>query len=102
MLNESLVARLADLLVRLRKERRISRLQLADETELSSSVVYGAECGRDARLSTWERLFRGLGYRLDFEAVELAEETQDLLEEEAGRRWERRNDGLCAGKRRFY
>ncbi len=102
MSDKCAVPHLAALLVRLRRERRISQLQLADEAKVSVSVVHGAELGRDARLSTWEKLFDGLGYRLEFEALELDEEHADVIRREADRRWTRRNEGLCAGKRRFY
>jgi transcriptional regulator with XRE-family HTH domain len=102
MENAAAVPRLAALLYRLRRERGISLLQLADEAGVSVSVVHGAELERDARLSTWEKLFAGLGYRLEFEAMEEAEEIADLLAEEADRREERRRDGLGADRRRFY
>lgn len=93
---------MAALLSRLRHERHISQRQLADAAGLSPSVVHRAESGKDARLSTWERLFAGIGYFLDWKVVELAEEMGDLLNEERARRQERQYEGLCAGKRRFY
>jgi transcriptional regulator with XRE-family HTH domain len=102
MHEESIVSRLAARLVSLRKKRGISLLQLADEAKVSVSVAHGAEAGRDARVSTWVKLFDGLGYRLEFEALELDEEIADVIRREADRRWARRNEGLCAGKRRFY
>lgn len=89
------------LLRKLRQERGISQRQLADSIGVNHSVVGRAERGVDARLSTWERLFEGLGYRLSWDAQELAEEAQDLLSEEAERRSERNREGLCTGKRRF-
>lgn len=95
-------ASLAALLARLRRERGISLRQLADEAGVNPSVASRAERGEDAKLSTWERLFDGLGYRLSWAADELAEEMQDLLGEEAERRKEKCRQGLCAGKRRFY
>lgn len=70
---------LGDLLRTLREERRISQRQLADEAGVNSSVVNRAERGGDALFSTWDRLFRGLGHRLRFDAEELCEEAADLL-----------------------
>ena len=86
----------------LRQERRISQRQLADDIGVDSSLVSRVERGQDARLSTWAKLFEGLGYRLKLKTQELCEEAGDLLSEEAERREERRRDGLCAGKRRFW
>lgn len=83
-------------------ERRISQRQLADDVGVDSSLVARVERGQDARLSTWTKLFEGLGYRLKLEAQELCEEAGDLLSEEADRRKNRQMDGLCAGKRRFW
>jgi transcriptional regulator with XRE-family HTH domain len=85
----------------LRLERRISQRQLADEAGVDSSLVTRVERGQDARLSTWTKLFEGLGYRLKLEPQELCEEAADLLTEEAERRAKRRDEGLCAGKRRW-
>lgn len=92
---------MASLLKQLRQERGISQLQLADQAGVNASVVNRAERGKDARLSTWDKLFEGLGYRLFFDAVAFAEESGDLLAEEAEWRCEKRLEGLCAGKRRF-
>ena len=86
----------------LRLERRISQRQLADEAGVDSSLVTRVERGQDARLSTWAKLFEGLGYRLNLETQELCEEAADLLAEESARRAQRRLDGLCTGKRRWY
>jgi transcriptional regulator with XRE-family HTH domain len=81
------------LLRHLRQDRGISQLQLADQAGVNPSVVNRAERGMDARLSTWEKLFEGLGYYLHLETMEISEEA-DL-------RRERRRQGLCSGKRRF-
>jgi transcriptional regulator with XRE-family HTH domain len=97
-----LVAEWAALLKELLRQRGVTRHQLGDEAGVDRSVVARAEAGRDARLSTREKLFAGLGYRLDVRALELAEESGDLLRREAGRRERRRRDGLCANRRRFY
>jgi DNA-binding XRE family transcriptional regulator len=97
--SDEAVARAAARLRELRRERRISQRQLADEAGVNPALVNRVERGRDARLSTWAKLFEGLGYR--FEATELCEEAADLLALERGRRWQRRHDGLCVGKRRF-
>jgi transcriptional regulator with XRE-family HTH domain len=103
MIEESrAVPKAATLLRRLRKERRVSKRQLADEAGVNVSVVLRAERGVDARLSTWEKLFEGLGWILTLNIEEQCDEASDLLTREAGRRDQRRRDGLCAGKRRFY
>lgn len=96
------VSHLPDLLARLRVERGVSLRQLAAHAGINPSVASRAERGEDAKLSTWEKLFEGLGYGLLIDATELSEESADLLAEEAERRLERRQEGLCAGKRRFY
>ena len=90
---------LAVQLERLRRERRISQRQLADEAGVDPSVVSRAEHGADAALSTWIKLYRGLGYLLVFDVQELAEEIPDLLLEEAARRRERRLMGLIKSGR---
>jgi transcriptional regulator with XRE-family HTH domain len=92
----------AALLKELRQERGISQRQLADEAGVDPALVNRVERGRDARLSTWVKLFEGLGYRLNFEVIELCEEGAEFLSEEAERRREGRREGLCTGKRRFY
>jgi len=102
MINPIAVAEAADMLARLRADRGISQLQLADEAGVRASVVRRAELGGDAKLSTWEKIFDGLGYTLVLSVEEQCEEAGDLLGEEAERRRERRWEGLCAGKRRFY
>ena len=91
-------SKLAATLAQLRLERGISQLQLADEAGVKASVVHRAERGMDARLSTWIKLFDGLGYRLLFETTETCEEAGALLAEEAERRKERRLAGLLASK----
>ena len=87
------VAHVAALLRELRQERRISQLQLADQAGVDASGVNRAERGMNATLATWEKLFDGLGYRLYIEAVELSEESGDLLAEEAERRRENKREG---------
>ena len=79
----TLILRMASLLKRSRQQRGISQLQLADQAGVNPSVVNRAERGRDAKLSTWEKLFEGLGHRLVIDVPELCEEAQDLLVEEA-------------------
>ena len=102
MVNDSAVKRLSALLRKLREDRRISLRQLADEAGVSPSVAHRAERGEDARLSTWEKLFEGLGCRLDWVVAESSEEAPDLIAEEAQARRDRQWEGLCAGKRRFF
>ena len=64
----------ASLLRELRQKRGISQLQLADEAGVDRSLVNRVERGgRDAQISTWAKLFQGLGYRLIFDVEEQAE-----------------------------
>ena len=53
-----------------------------DEAGVNPALVNRVERGRDARLSTWAKLFEGLGYR--FAATELCEEAADLLGQGCG------------------
>ena len=92
---DTMVGRLPGLLRELREARQVSMRVLADEAKIDVSVVSRAERGRDARLSTWEKLFSGLGYRLDFQVSESSEEGPELPAEEAERRRVRRWLGLC-------
>jgi transcriptional regulator with XRE-family HTH domain len=92
---------LPQMLKRLREDRRISQRQLADTAGVDSSLVNRVEAGRDARGSTWIKLFEALGYRLTFDAVEVSEDAADLLADEAYERRERRDAGLRVGKRRW-
>ena len=93
---------LAALLKELRGERQISQLQLADEAKVNVSVVNRAERGSDARISTWRKLFEGLGYCLIIDATELSEEAGGLLSEERDRREEKRLEALYSFKRTYY
>lgn len=102
METEPVVPRLAALLRKLREERGVSQLQLADCAGVKPSVVNRAERGMDAKLSTWDKLFAGLGYCLALDATESSEEAADVLGEEADKRRQRRLQGLCAGKRRYW
>ena len=90
---------MAKLLERLRRERRVSQLQLADFAGVNSSVVNRAERGANVSCETWDRLFASLGYRLLFDVEELSEEAADVLAEEAERRRERRREGLLKARR---
>ena len=92
--------KIPELLARMRRERRISQLHLADSAGVNVSVVHRAERGQDSRLSTWDKLFSGLGYRLVISTVDI-EEYGAFLGEEAERRRDRREEGLCTGKRRW-
>ncbi|MEK7389218.1 MAG: helix-turn-helix transcriptional regulator [Elusimicrobiota bacterium] len=87
------------LLKTLRAERGISQLQLAEHAGVRSSVVHRAERGADAKLSTWGKLFAGLGYRLMIDAAESSEDAGGFLLEEAERRQDRRLGGLRSGQR---
>lgn len=90
VIHESAGERISFLLRKLRQERRISQLQLADQAGVNPSVVHRAECGENAKLSTWDRLFKGLGYRLEFDVLETCEEAAELISDEAEARQERR------------
>ena len=96
------VTRLRTLLHEARIKRDISMRVLADSSGLNVSSVSRIEGGQDALLSTWVKLFEGLGYRIQLDAYEESEEGPDFPAEEAERRRERRLEGLCAGKRRYY
>lgn len=102
MESDEILVRAAGLLKELRFQRGISQRQLAHEAKVDPALVCRIERGRDARLSTWARLFEGLGYRLKLEPLEMGEEAEDLIAEEAERRRERQREGLCTGKRRWY
>lgn len=106
---ENAVERMAALLKRLRSERGISQLQLADFAGVNQSVVNRAERGMDAKLSTWDKLFESLGWRLLLDATESSEDAEGLHREEASERRERRREGLirsrgwrCAGGARTF
>ena len=90
MAPQTAVTRLAALLKRLRHERRVSKLLLADMAAAHASVVHRAERGMDSRLSTWDKLFEGLGYRLLFDVTESSEDAEGLLQDETYRRQENR------------
>jgi transcriptional regulator with XRE-family HTH domain len=83
----------------LRRERRISRNQLADEAGVNVSQVWRVESGRDSQLSTFLKLYAGLGYGVKFELFEFCDEAGDLLDEESQRRKDRRLAGMLSGKR---
>jgi hypothetical protein len=93
--------RLANLLRELRDERRISRRLLAEAADLNHSAVCRAERATDMRLSTWDRLFWGLGVRLEWRVQELDEGYPEALTEEGENRRERQLEGLRTGKWRF-
>jgi hypothetical protein len=88
-------------LKRLRRGRYMTKRHLADSAFVNPSVVLHAERGRDSRLSTWIKLFAGLGYRLLIDYEEFDEETPDIIDEERTMRRDRRTDGLRSGKRRW-
>lgn len=80
---------LPSLLRKCRHERRVSQKHLAEMTGVNPSVVHRAERGTDARISTWIKLFDGLGYRLTFEVDETSEDVGGWLLDEADQRRER-------------
>jgi transcriptional regulator with XRE-family HTH domain len=85
----------------LREYRRVSLRQLADDAGVNPSVVSRLEKGGEARLATLIKLYAGLGYTLVLLPRPQCEEAQDLLDEEADRRRQRRADGLASAKGRF-
>lgn len=92
---------LSELLRELRRRRNISLRVLADSAGVEPSVASRAERGQDCRVSTWAKLFEGLGYYLLVSVTGTCEEAEELLVEEADARRARRWEGLCAGKRRW-
>jgi transcriptional regulator with XRE-family HTH domain len=96
MVHESAVTRMANLLRKRRLELRVSQRHLADSARLSPSVVNRAERGGDLLLSTWQKLFDGLGDRLEFDSTRSSEEAEELLIDEGEARRERRREGLMA------
>ncbi|MFI5345809.1 MAG: helix-turn-helix domain-containing protein [Elusimicrobiota bacterium] len=83
----------------LRLERHISRNQLADEAGVNVSQVWRVESGRDSQLTTFLKLYAGLGYTIKLELLEICDEVGDLLDEESQRRKDRRLEGMLSGKR---
>lgn len=84
---------------RLRLDRGMSQKQLADEAGINVSQVSRVELGRDAQLTTFLKIYDGLGYRLEWGIQETCEEAGALLYAEAERRFARRDAGLLMGKR---
>jgi transcriptional regulator with XRE-family HTH domain len=98
---ENSIARAARQLRALRQDLGLSQRHLADSAGLNPSLVNRVEKGRDARLSTWIKLFEGLGYGVSFATFELDDEGTEFLKEDSENRKERRRQGLCTGKRRY-
>jgi transcriptional regulator with XRE-family HTH domain len=86
--------RLGDLLCKRRMERAVSLRQMADTAGVSISVAFRAERGANLCIATWEKLFRALGYELLFDWSDEDGEFVDFIEDEKGRRWQRRHDAL--------
>lgn len=93
---------MAALLKQRRLELRLSQRHLADSAGVSSSVVSRAERGGKALLCTWEKLFNGLGERLEFDSTRDSEDAEGLLAQEREARRERRLQGLLARFGRRY
>lgn len=87
---------MTNLLRQRRLELRMSPRHLADSARVSPSVVNRAERGGDLLLSTWEKLFDGLGDRLEFDSTRAREDAEGLLAEQGEARRERRFEGLMA------
>ena len=102
MIHENATTRMAILLKQRRFELRMSQRHLADSAGVSPSVVSRAERGGEALLSTWEKLFNGLGERLEFDSTRDSEDAEGLLVEEGEARRERRYQGLLARFGRRY
>ena len=102
MIHENATARMASLLKQRRLELRLSQRHLADSAGVSPSVVSRAERGGEALLSTWEKLFCGLGEYLEFDSTRYSEDAEVLLAEEREARRKRRFEGLMARFGRRY
>ncbi len=96
MIHENLAERLGKLLRKRRRELRISQRVLADFAGVNQSVVCRVERGDDALMSTWQKLFDGLGERVEFISTRSCEEGADILKDENDERRERRLLGLMA------
>jgi len=97
MIHDSAATRMAALLRKRRLELRISQRVLADSAGVNPSVVSRAERGADALLSTWEKLFNGLGDYLILDSTRSSEDAEGLLIEQGEARRERRLEGLMGG-----
>lgn len=75
---------------------RISQRVLADFAGVNQSVVSRVERGDDALLSTWQKLFDGLGERVEFVSTRSCDEIEDILKDENDERRDRRLLGLMA------
>ncbi len=82
----------------LRCERRVSQRVLAALAGVTPAAVCRLEAGRDARLSTWRRLFQALGYYAPLVPVSSCEDADDWCIEEMERREERMLAQLRAGR----
>jgi transcriptional regulator with XRE-family HTH domain len=102
MIHENATTRMAALLKQRRLELRVSQRHLADSAGVSPSVVSRAERGGEALLSTWEKLFSGLGERLELDSTRASDDVEGLLVEEGEARRERRYQGLLARFGRRY
>jgi len=101
MTEEYLPSTAGGLLKQLRTAAGISQRQLADAVGSDVSLISRLERGRDARLSTWQKIFLCLGYQARLDPGEQDEETEEFLKDMADERRERQRQGLCTGKRRF-
>jgi len=82
--------RLALLLETLRERQGLSKRHVADGAGLSVSMVHRAEKGQDCRLTTWAKLFAGVGYVLLIDHLEIDETVPDMIAEERDERLEKR------------
>ena len=71
---------------------------LADGAGVNVSVVSRAEHGGGALLSTWIKLFNGLGYCRVLDAYEASEEGPELIAAESDRRLRRRLSFMFRGR----
>jgi DNA-binding XRE family transcriptional regulator len=85
----------------LREELGVSQRRLADQADVRQSEISRLERGGDACLSTWRRLFAGLGWDAVLVPALECEETAAWLRDTMEERRERRRRGLCTGRRRF-
>lgn len=74
----------------------MSQRHLADSAAVSPSIVSRAERGGELVLSTWEKLFNGLGDYLLLDSTRSSEDAEGLIIEQGEARRERRREGLMA------
>ena len=77
----------------IRADRGLSQRLVAEEAGLDASVIRRAERGRDAKISTWIRIFDAMGIIVELTYYE-DEEAACMLDDKTFERQERRENGL--------